>query len=61
MIRASLGGVPLIPSGGITAENAAAFLAVGAVAVGLGGWLTGHSDPEVVAHRAAATVEACSA
>jgi 2-dehydro-3-deoxyphosphogluconate aldolase/(4S)-4-hydroxy-2-oxoglutarate aldolase len=56
-----LGGVPLIPTGGITAEIAPGFLAAGAVAVGLGGWLTSHSDLEVVARRAAATVKACSA
>ena len=54
-----LGGIPLIPTGGITAENAAAFLAAGAVAVGLGGWLTDHVDLEVVAERAALIVEAC--
>jgi 2-dehydro-3-deoxyphosphogluconate aldolase/(4S)-4-hydroxy-2-oxoglutarate aldolase len=56
-----LRGVPLIPTGGITAEIAPDFLAAGAVAVGLGGWLTSHSDLEVVARRAAATVKACSA
>lgn len=30
----------LIPTGGITADKAAAYLAAGAVAVGVGGWLT---------------------
>lgn len=58
-LRVPLGGLPLIPTGGITAENAAAFLTAGAVAVGLGGWLTDHSDLEVVAKRAASIIEAC--
>jgi len=53
------GGIPLVPTGGITAETAAAFLGVGAVAVGLGGWLTGHSDLEVIAERAALSIQAC--
>jgi 2-dehydro-3-deoxyphosphogluconate aldolase/(4S)-4-hydroxy-2-oxoglutarate aldolase len=56
-----LAGLPLIPTGGITADNAAAFLGAGAVAVGLGGWLTGHSDLDIVAGRAKRTVEACIA
>lgn len=54
-----LGGVLLIPTGGITAENAGAFLDSGAVAVGLGGWLTDHPDLEVVAERAASAIQAC--
>ena len=60
-IGGPLEGVPLIPTGGITADNAAAFLVAGAVAVGLGGWLTGHASLDVVARRAAQTIEACSA
>ena len=54
-------GLPLVPTGGITADNAAAFLGAGAVAVGLGGWLTGHSDLDTVAGRARRTIEACTA
>lgn len=49
--------VHLIPTGGITAGNAAAFLAKGAVAVGVGGWLTDHSDLAVVSDRARALAE----
>lgn len=52
----ALGGpiadVPLIPTGGIDAGNAAAFLQAGAVAVGVGGWLMGDGDPDLVAERA---------
>lgn len=58
-LRGPLGGLPLIPTGGITAENAAEFLMAGAMAVGVGGWLTGHSDLGVIAERAALTVQAC--
>lgn len=50
-------GIPLIPTGGITAQNAAAYLEAGAVAVGIGGWLTGHEDLGVIAERAVATTE----
>lgn len=58
-LRGPFGDLPLIPTGGITTDNAAAFLAAGAAAVGVGGWLTGHDDLNVIAERAAAIVEAC--
>jgi 2-dehydro-3-deoxyphosphogluconate aldolase / (4S)-4-hydroxy-2-oxoglutarate aldolase len=38
-IRAPLGGIPLIPTGGVTVENARSFLEAGAIAVGLSGEL----------------------
>jgi len=50
--------VGLVPTGGITADNAAGYLAAGAVALGVGGWLTGGSDSELVAERASLLVEA---
>jgi len=59
-IRGPFGDLPLIPTGGITADNARSYLDAGAVAVGVGGWLTNHADLEVVAERARATVEACT-
>jgi 2-dehydro-3-deoxyphosphogluconate aldolase/(4S)-4-hydroxy-2-oxoglutarate aldolase len=49
--------IPLIPTGGVSVENAADFLRAGAVAVGLGSWLTGAGDPAEVARRAAAVAE----
>jgi 2-dehydro-3-deoxyphosphogluconate aldolase/(4S)-4-hydroxy-2-oxoglutarate aldolase len=58
-IRGPFGDLPLIPTGGITASNAGAFLAAGAVAVGVGGWLTSHDDLAVVGDRAGAIVDAC--
>jgi 2-dehydro-3-deoxyphosphogluconate aldolase / (4S)-4-hydroxy-2-oxoglutarate aldolase len=39
MIRAPLGNIPLIPTGGVTVENARTFLEAGAIAVGLSGQL----------------------
>lgn len=42
----------LIPTGGIDAANAAAFLASGAVAVGVGGWLTAAHTLAIVRERA---------
>ena len=51
-IRAPLAHIPLVPTGGIDDSNAAAFIAAGAAAIGVGGWLTASTDPEVVAERA---------
>jgi 2-dehydro-3-deoxyphosphogluconate aldolase / (4S)-4-hydroxy-2-oxoglutarate aldolase len=50
--------IPLIPTGGVTAESAPAFIAAGAVAVGLGSWLTGSGDPAAVEARARELVRA---
>jgi 2-dehydro-3-deoxyphosphogluconate aldolase/(4S)-4-hydroxy-2-oxoglutarate aldolase len=44
--------IPLIPTGGLTAESAAAFVEAGAAAVGMGGWLMGDGDPAGVEQRA---------
>jgi 2-dehydro-3-deoxyphosphogluconate aldolase/(4S)-4-hydroxy-2-oxoglutarate aldolase len=55
-VRGPLARIPLLPTGGITAENAGAFIAEGAVAVGAGGWLTGSRDPATIRERAAALV-----
>lgn len=57
-VRGPLGAIPLIPTGGITADNAAAFLGAGAAAVGVGGWLLGSGDPRLVGERAGALVAA---
>jgi 2-dehydro-3-deoxyphosphogluconate aldolase/(4S)-4-hydroxy-2-oxoglutarate aldolase len=44
--------IPLIPTGGVTLETAPAFVAAGAVAVGLGSWLTGIGDAATIEERA---------
>jgi 2-dehydro-3-deoxyphosphogluconate aldolase / (4S)-4-hydroxy-2-oxoglutarate aldolase len=56
--RGPLREIPLIPTGGVTAESAAEYLRAGAVAVGLGSWLTGSGDPALVAERAHQVVSA---
>lgn len=52
--------VPFIPTGGVDGDNAAAFLEAGAIAVGVGSWLTGSSNPHVIGERAAQLVAAAS-
>ena len=54
-------GVPLIPTGGIDAGNALAYLEAGAVAVGIGGWLTGAGDASEITRRASLLREAVGA
>ena len=58
-IRGPLPHIPLIPSGGISIENGPGLLASGAVAIGVGSWLTGPADLKVVQARAAELVAAC--
>jgi 2-dehydro-3-deoxyphosphogluconate aldolase/(4S)-4-hydroxy-2-oxoglutarate aldolase len=55
LVRALLGPFPrlrIVPTGGVTAENAADFIAAGAAAVGVGSWLTGQPDFGEVTRRA---------
>ena len=52
-LQGPLGFVPLVPSGGVTAENARALLDAGAVAVGLGSWLTGCPQDQVTSRARA--------
>lgn len=58
-IRGPLPHIPLIPSGGISIETGPGLLAAGAVAIGVGSWLTGPADLDVVEARAAELVAAC--
>lgn len=46
-VRGPLGHIPLMPTGGIGAHNAASFIDAGAIAVGVGGWLTASPDAEL--------------
>lgn len=52
-IREPLGDIPVIPTGGVSSVTAADYLCYGALAVGIGGWLTAHEDLEEVSRRAA--------
>ena len=44
--------IPMVPTGGVSAETAGDWIAAGAVAVGMGGWLIGDGDPTAVTERA---------
>ena len=47
-----LGDIAFVPTGGVDASNARLYLAAGAVAVGVGGWLTGLDDLDTTRSRA---------
>lgn len=51
-LRGPFPDLALVPTGGIDAGNVSAYLDAGAVAVGVGGWLTGHDDPALITRRA---------
>ena len=53
--------IPLLPTGGVTAETAPDFIRAGALAVGLGSWLIGNGDPAGIAERASAVTAAVAA
>ncbi len=53
--------IPVVPTGGVTAETAGSFIAAGAVAVGLGSWLVGDGVPAGVTDRARQVVAAVAA
>jgi 2-dehydro-3-deoxyphosphogluconate aldolase/(4S)-4-hydroxy-2-oxoglutarate aldolase len=44
--------LPLLPTGGITVDNASSFIAAGAIGIGMGSWLIGDADPVGVRERA---------
>jgi 2-dehydro-3-deoxyphosphogluconate aldolase/(4S)-4-hydroxy-2-oxoglutarate aldolase len=53
---AQIGGpfpdIPIVPTGGVSATTAGDWIAAGALAVGIGGWLIGDGDPSGVTVRA---------
>lgn len=57
-MRGPLPEIPLMVTGGVSVENGPAFLAVGAVAIGVGNWLTGSGDARIVRARARALLAA---
>lgn len=52
-LRGPFSQVDFVPTGGVDGANAADYLAAGAVAVGVGSWLTGSPEPTVIEERAA--------
>lgn len=58
-VRAPLDHIPLMATGGVSVENAAEFIQAGAVALGIGSYLTKPSmTPDEVAARAAKFIAA---
>lgn len=51
-LRGPFPDIPLLPSGGITLADVAAFIQAGAVAIGMGSWLTGDGDASAITDRA---------
>ena len=60
-LRGPFPDIPLLPTGGVTLETAPAFIAAGAIGVGMGGWLIGDGDPAGVRERAGQVVGAVAA
>jgi 2-dehydro-3-deoxyphosphogluconate aldolase/(4S)-4-hydroxy-2-oxoglutarate aldolase len=44
--------IEIVPTGGVSADDAGAWIAAGAVAVGMGSWLIGDGEPFGVTERA---------
>jgi 2-dehydro-3-deoxyphosphogluconate aldolase / (4S)-4-hydroxy-2-oxoglutarate aldolase len=57
-VRGPLPDIPLVPTGGLSADNAAPFIAAGAAAVGIGSWLMGDGDRDGILDRATRVVSA---
>jgi 2-dehydro-3-deoxyphosphogluconate aldolase/(4S)-4-hydroxy-2-oxoglutarate aldolase len=51
-LRGPLPQVPMVPTGGVSAETAGEWMAGGAIALGMGGWLIGDGEPAGVTARA---------
>lgn len=60
-LRGPFPDIPLQPTGGITLENAADFIAAGAIAVGIGSWLFAGGTPASIAERARQMTEVVAA
>jgi 2-dehydro-3-deoxyphosphogluconate aldolase / (4S)-4-hydroxy-2-oxoglutarate aldolase len=52
--------IELVPTGGVSAETAGDWIAAGAVAVGLGGWLIGDGEPAGITERSRRVIAAVS-
>jgi 2-dehydro-3-deoxyphosphogluconate aldolase/(4S)-4-hydroxy-2-oxoglutarate aldolase len=50
-LRGPFPDLPMIPTGGISAENAGAYIDAGAVAVGIGSWLFGGGSASSITDR----------
>lgn len=50
--------IPFVPTGGVSAATAGDWIAAGAVAVGMGGWLIGDGEPAGITERSRQVVAA---
>ena len=57
-LRGPFPDIPVVPTGGVTLESAPSFVAAGAIAVGMGGWLLGDGGIAGIRERAALVVAA---
>jgi 2-dehydro-3-deoxyphosphogluconate aldolase/(4S)-4-hydroxy-2-oxoglutarate aldolase len=57
-MRGPFPDIPLVPTGGVRLETVPAFIAAGAIAIGMGGWLLGDGGPAGIRERATAVVSA---
>ena len=60
-LRGPFPDIPLLPTGGVTLDTAPAFIAAGAIGVGMGGWLLGDGDATGIRERAGQVVGAVAA
>jgi 2-dehydro-3-deoxyphosphogluconate aldolase / (4S)-4-hydroxy-2-oxoglutarate aldolase len=60
-LRGPFPEIPLVPTGGVTLENVPLFIAAGAIAIGMGGWLLGGGEVDGIRQRAEAVVGAVKA
>ncbi|MFL5711618.1 MAG: bifunctional 4-hydroxy-2-oxoglutarate aldolase/2-dehydro-3-deoxy-phosphogluconate aldolase [Chloroflexota bacterium] len=60
-LRGPFPEIPVVPTGGVTIDTAPSFIAAGAVAVGMGGWLIGDGVPAGIRERATRVVAAVAA
>lgn len=59
-IAAPFPDIPFVPTGGVSAETAGDWIAAGAVAVGMGGWLIGDGEPSGITARSRQVTAAVS-
>ncbi len=57
-LRGPFPEIPLIPTGGVTLESTPAYIDAGAMAIGVGSWLTGQDGANGIRHRARLLIEA---
>jgi len=60
-LRGPFPDIPIVPTGGVTLDSAPSFIAAGAVAVGMGGWLLGDGVTAGIRDRASRVVAAVAA